>query len=489
MPRETGRLRFLPEEELEAIHASSLEVLERTGILVKNADALEILRDAGCTIDSQLVHIPSSLVEECLKKVVPTFELHTRDGDEHFRVGGDNVVYDPGSAAIYFIDRDTWEMRGALSKDLVQLVRLVDALEHVHAQSTAIVPGDVPQEVGDLYRLYIILKNSNKPMVTGAFTKEGLIDMKRMLEAVVGGPEELARAPRAIFDACPSSPLMWSDVTCQNLIDCARFSIPAEIIPAPEMGATSPVSVAGTLIQSNAEILSGVVISQMVRPGAPIVYGGSPSVFDMRYCTARLGSIEAMIAACSGAEIGKHYGLPTHAYLGLSDSKVVDAQSGFESGLGIVLAALARINIVSGPGMLASENCQSLEKMVIDDEVCGMAYRLLEGAPVEGMRGVVDVIAKVGAGGHFLGERHTRENLRREHFMPSDVVCRLSPSAWRREGSRDIVQRARSRVDKLLREHEPRPLPEDAGKGLDRVLRDILHRHGLPDDLAKRKAS
>ncbi len=195
MPRETGRLRFLPEEEVEAIHASSLEVLERTGILVKNADALEILRDAGCTIDSQLVHIPSSLVEECLKKVVPSFELHTRDGDEHFRVGGDNVVYDPGSAAIYFIDRDTWEMRGALSKDLVQLVRLVDALEHVHAQSTAIVPGDVPQEVGDLYRLYIILKNSNKPMVTGAFTKEGLIDMKRMLEAVVGGPEELARAP------------------------------------------------------------------------------------------------------------------------------------------------------------------------------------------------------------------------------------------------------------------------------------------------------
>jgi trimethylamine--corrinoid protein Co-methyltransferase len=481
-----NRFKFLSEDKLEEIHAASLEVLERTGILVKNAKALELLRNEGCEIDSQVVRMPSSLVEECLKKVVSTLELHTRDGDGHFQVGGDNVVYNPGSSAVYFIDRDNWEIRRALSNDLLQLVRLVDALENIHAQSTAIVPGDVPEKVGDLYRLYVILKNSNKPVVTGAFTKEGLLDMNRMLEIVVGGSENLDRAPRAIFDACPSSPLMWSDVTCQNLIDCAELGLPAEIIPAPQMGATSPVSIIGTLIQSNAEILSGVVISQTVKSGSPIIYGGSPSAFDMRYCTARLGSIEAIIAACTGAELGKRYGLPTHAYLGLSDSKVVDAQSGFESGLGIMIGAMAGINIISGPGMLASENCQSLEKMVIDNELCGMAYRLLEGAPDEDFDSIADVIAKVGPGGHFLGERHTREKLRREQFIPTDVVCRLSLDAWRKEGARDIVQRAKSSVDRLVKDHEPKRLPSDVEKLLDQFLIDILHRYHLSDDFIKR---
>lgn len=474
------KIRFLSPGEVETVHGASLEVLENTGVMVKNRRALKLLEEAGCRVDSQEVFIPSSLVDECLKRAPSSIGLHRRDGDGRLSVGGDNVIYNPGSAAIYFIDRDTGEMRRALSRDLVQLVRLVDALEHVHAQSTAIVPADVPDAISDLYRLYVILKNSSKPVVTGAFTKEGLIDMKRMLEAVVGGPEALAQAPRAIFDCCPSSPLMWSDVTCENLIDCARFGIPAEIVPAPQMGATSPVTVAGTLVQSNAEFLSGVVISQTMEPGAPIIYGGSPAAFDMRYCTARLGAIEAMIAACAAAEIGKHYGVPTHAYLGLSDSKMVDAQSGFESGLGIVLAALAGVNIVSGPGMLACENCQSLEKLVIDNEVCGMAYRLVEGVSLEGAAMAADVIAKVGPGGHFLAERHTREHLIREQFMPSDVVCRLTPDSWRRSGSKDIVDRARETVDRLLEEHVPTPIPRAAEERLDRVFEEILARYGLP---------
>ena len=304
--------------------------------------------------------------------------------------------------------------------------------------------------------------------------------MKRMLEAAVGGSEELAQAPRAIFDCCPSSPLMWSDVTCQNLIDCARFSIPAEIVPAPQMGATSPVSVAGTLVQSNAEFLSGVVISQTVAPGAPIIYGGSPAAFDMRYCTARLGAIEAMVEACAAAEMGKHYGVPTHAYLGLSDSKAVDAQSGLESGLGIILAALAGVNIVSGPGMLACENCQSLEKLVVDNEICGMAYRLVEGVTVNAAAMAADVITKVGPGGHFLAEKHTRENLMKERFIPSDVICRLTPDSWRKSGSKDIVDRAKETVDRLLEEHAPTPLPPEAEDRLDEVFKEILARYSLP---------
>ena len=472
-------LSLLNKSEVETIHGASLEVLEKAGVMVKNEAALELLKAAGCNIEENIVRMPQNLVEESLEKAPPSFGLHSREGDAQHTVGGDNVIYNPGSAAIYFIDRETNEMRRARAKDFKELVRLTDALEHIHAQSTAMVPADVPEGISDLYRLYVILLNSTKPIVTGAFTKEGLIDMKRMLEAVVGGPEELAVAPRAIFDCCPSSPLMWSDVTCQNLLDCAEHGIPAEIIPAPQMGATSPVSIAGTLVEANAEFLSGVVISQLAKPGSPIIYGGSPSAFDMRYCTARLGAVEAVMAACASAQIGKHYGVPTHGYLGLSDSKAVDAQSSFESGMGILLAAMSGVNIVSGPGMQASENCQSLEKLVIDNELCGTAYRLIEGITVDETALATDVIAKVGPGGHFLAERHTRENLRKERFMPSDVLDRLSPDAWVKAGARDATDRAKETVDRLLKEHVPDPLPAAAEEELERVFKDILERHGI----------
>ena len=473
------RLTFLTGSEIEAVHTASLKVLEKAGVKVNNGQALKLLMDNGCTVDGDVVHMPPSLVEESVKKAPASFDLYTREADETHTVGGDNVIYNPGSAAIFFTDRETGEMRRANARDFKELVRLTDALEHIHAQSTAMVPADVPDQISDLYRLYVILKNSSKPIVTGAFTKEGLIDMKNMLEAVAGGGDLLSGAPRAIFDCCPSSPLMWSDVTCQNLLDCAAYGIPAEIIPAPQMGATSPVTIAGTIVEANAEFLSGAVISQLAEPGSPIVYGGSPSVFDMRHCTARLGAVEAVMAACAFAEMGKHYGVPTHGYLGLSDSKAVDAQSSFESGMGILLAAMSRVNVVSGPGMQASENCQSLEKLVIDNELCGTAYRLIDGIQVNEETLATEIISKVGPGGHFLAEKHTRDHHRRERFMPSDVIDRLSPDAWGKAGAKDATRRAKEKADKTLREHTPKPLPKDSEDRLEAVFKAILKRHGI----------
>jgi trimethylamine--corrinoid protein Co-methyltransferase len=461
------------------IHSSSLAVLENAGVIVKNRPALKLLKEAGCVIESNLVKIPESLVDEQLKKVKSEFNLYSRDGKKTYKVGGDNVIYNPGSAAIFFIDRDTGIMRRANANDFRELVRLTDGLEHIHAQSTAMVPSDIPENISDFYRLYLILKNSSKPIITGAFTLEGLTYMKNLLEAVVGGPEELRERPRAIFDCCPSSPLMWSDVTCQNLLDCAEYGIPAEIIPAPQMGATSPVSLSGTLVEANAEFLSGVVISQLASPGTPIVYGGSPSVFDMRYLTARLGAIESVMTACASALIGKHYRIPTHGYLGLSDSKTSDGQGSFESGTGILLAALSGVNIVSGPGMQASENCQSLEKLVLDNEYCGAAYRLIKGIRVDDIALATDIITKVGPGGHFLGEKHTRENLKREHYMPSKVLDRLSPDAWVKNGCKNSSVRARERAQNILQNHKPVPLTTEMGNALDDEMIRILKEYSL----------
>lgn len=478
-PSRRPLLQLLSADDVENIHNDSLTILEKVGVNVKNSEAMNLLKDFGCEIDSakKIAHIPQHIVKDCLRKTPSIMRLYGRNGKHEQIVGGNNTVFNPGSSAVYFSDHETGEIRQPLSKDLFDLVRMVDALKYIQAQSTAMVPSEVPEAIGDIYRLYLVLKNSTKGMITGAFTKEGLIEMKRLLEVVAGGEDKLAKKPMAIFDVCPSSPLMWSDTTCQNLIDCAKFNIPAEIIPAPQMGATSPITLAGTLVQFNAEFLSGMVISQITKPGAPVIYGGSPTTFDMKYLSSRLGSIENMMVACAASQVAKYYKLPSHAYLGLSDSKMLDAQSGIETSFGIILGALAGVNVVSGPGMLIFENCQSLEKLVIDNEICGMALRLVEGINVDKDAFASDVISKVGPGGHYLAEKHTLKWLDKEQITPSDVINRLTLEAERKQGSKDIVHKAREAVDKILKEHVPEPLPPDIENDLRQTLKDIMNRY------------
>lgn len=474
-------LQLLSPEDVEEIHSKSLTVLEKVGVNVKNNEALHLLKNAGCEVNSEkkIVRIPQHLVKTCLSKTPSIIRLYRRDGKHEETVGKDNTVFNPGSSAVYFSDHTTGEIRQPFSRDLVDLVKLVDALEFIQAQSTAMVPSEVPEAIADTYRLYLVLKNSTKGMITGAFTKRGLIDMKRLLEIVAGGEERLAKRPTAIFDVCPSSPLMWSDTTCQNLIDCAKFSIPAEIIPAPQMGATSPITLAGTLVQFNAEFLSGLVISQITKPGSPVIYGGSPTTFDMRYLSSRLGSVENIMVACAAAQIAKHYHLPSHAYLGLSDSKSLDAQSGVETSFGVLLGTLAGVNVVSGPGMLVFENCQSLEKLVVDNEICGMALRLADGITTNKDAFAYDVIKNVGPGGNYLGQKHTLNWFEKEYFTPSDVINRLTLEAERKQGSKDIVKKARETVDKVLKEHVPEPLSIDVENDLRDAIKDIMNSYKI----------
>ena len=406
-----------------------MKILEEIGVKIYNDNALKLLTNAGVEVEfnNKLARIPQHLVKECLVKAPSTIKLYSHNGKNDRVLEGNKVTYNPGSAALFILDSNTGEVRRPLTKDLVALVRLTDALEFIQAQSTALVVSDAPEDVVDRYRLYIVLKNSPKAIITGTFSIDGLYDMKQMLEAVAGGEKELARKPRAIFDTCPSAPLKWSELLSQNLIDCAKFNIPAEILPMPQLGA-----------------------------------------------------IETIMLGCAYAQIGKYYGLPTHMYLGLSDAKIVDAQCGFESGLGITLGALAGVNVMSGPGMLNFENCQSLEKLVIDNTICGMALRLVEGVRVDNETMALDLIKKVGPGGVYLAEKHTLEWTKKEQLLPSDLIDRQEFKAWQGAGSKDIVKRAREIVQKTLREHQPEPLPSDVAKDLDNVMKDIMKRRKIP---------
>ena len=450
-------LQILSTEDKESIHQASLEVLENTGIAIKNAYALSLLEKSGCLVKDQIARIPPSLVEESIRKVPSSFDMYSREGDEKFRIGSRNVVFNPGSSAVYFKDRKSGAIRKGTQTDCIELVQLVEHLEHIELQSTALIPSDVNERLSGMFRLYLVLKYSSKPIVTGAFRKEDVMDMKSLLEAVVGSSQELIQQPRVIFDCCPTSPLTWDDTATQHLLDCTSSGIPATIVPAPLIGATSPITIQGTLIQSNVEILSGVVISQLQNPGSRVVYGGASGTFDMKYGTPRFSSVEAFLTACAASEIGKHYGLPTHAYLGTSDSKIEDSQSGSETAVGAILGALSGINIISGPGMLAQLNCQSLEKLVIDNEICAASFRFARGIEFEDIDTITELIGNVRPGGNYLGQKHTSKKLRSEHLMPSSLIDRLTGETWIKSGSKNTLDRAKEIVDSILEHHSERP--------------------------------
>ncbi|MFW9806903.1 MAG: trimethylamine methyltransferase family protein [Candidatus Thorarchaeota archaeon] len=446
-------LQILSTEDIESIHKASFEVLEKTGIAIKNTSALDLLDNAGCTVEDQQVKFPSSLVEESIRKVPSTFDIYNREGDPKFRIGSRNVVFNPGSSAVYFKDRQTGHVRKGNQNDCVELIQLVEHLEHIQLQSTALIPSDVNETLSGIFRLYLVLKHSSKPIVTGAFRKEDVMNMKSLLVSVVGSSKELIQKPRAIFDCCPTSPLTWDDTATQHLLDCTTSGIPATLVPAPLIGATSPITIQGTLIQSNAEILGGVVISQLQNPGSRVIYGGAPGTFDMKYGTPRFSSVEAFLTACASSELGKHYGLPTHAYLGTSDSKIEDSQSGWETAVGAILGALSGINVISGPGMLAQLNCQSLEKLVIDNEICAASLRFSRGIELENIDAITELIGKVGPGGNYLGQKHTSTKLRSEHLMPSNLVDRLTGDTWINSGSKNTLDRAKEMVESILGQH------------------------------------
>jgi trimethylamine--corrinoid protein Co-methyltransferase len=341
------------------------------------------------------------------------------------------------------------------------------------------VPDDVPEEIADRYRVYIALQHSIKPVVTGTFKVEAFRVMHEMLATVAGDQDRLREKPIAIFDCCPSPPLMWSDLTTQALIDCARTGLPAELVSMPLTGATSPVTLTGAVTQHCAECLSGIVIHQLATPGAPIIYGGSPACFDMRKGTTPMGAVETMMIDGAYAEIGKHLGLPTHAYMGLSDAKLVDYQAGMETAMGAIVAALSGVNNVSGPGMLDFESCQSLEKLVLDNEICGMALRLTAGLEFRDDPIARPLIEKGLEKKEFLSLPHTAKWYRKEAYFPNEVIDRSTLEEWEAKGGTEAVGRAADRVDAILKEHTPEPLDAAVVAHLKELMEHEAKRSGM----------
>jgi trimethylamine--corrinoid protein Co-methyltransferase len=455
------KFQLLDRALIERILDEALQLIDDPGVRVAPY-AFDLLRAAGISIHDGVAHIPEALARRLLDLVPRGFSLYGRNGNPAVRYGGDDVHFDPGSSCLNILDPETQQARPALSADLVRLVQVAEMLPQFAAQSTAMVCNDVPQEIGDWYRLLLVLWYSEKPIVTGAFSAESLLTLLDLLAIESGGRNALRDHPRAIFDVCPSPPLNWSEFASQNLIDLARAGVPAEIVSMPLSGATAPVTLAGSIVQHAAECISGIVIHQLAQPGSPIVWGGAPAIFDMRSGKTPMGAIETAMLDIGCAEVGKYLGLPTHAYMVAGDGRLVDAQVEMESGMSALLGALAGINMISGAGMLDFLSCHSIEKLVIDAEAIASAQRLLAGIEPRGDSLAVAMFAQTGLHGDFLKLKETRALFRQEQHFPSNVIDRGLPQMGGADPN--ILQRARERVEELVSTYERHPLPAEKEK-------------------------
>jgi trimethylamine---corrinoid protein Co-methyltransferase len=480
------KLRFLETDLIDRIVDEARTVLAEIGIEVQDEDAKALLADHGALTDGDdgRVRITPEMVDRAVQSAPSSFELFDVLGARTHDFSGAEVHFAPASSAIQVLDRSTGEARAPVTADYLTYAKVVAGLPGIHAQSTAFIPSDVDQRIADAYRLFLSLSVCEKPIVTGAFSVEGFALMRDLLLAVRGSEQSLREKPLAIFSCCPTSPLKWTHDGAANLMDCARAAIPVEIVPVPLSGFMAPVTMVGTLIQHTAEVLSGVVIGQLTQPGTPMLFGGCPAVFDIRYESAPMGAVESMMIACGTAEIGRRLGLPTQGYVGLSDAKALDAQAGLESSMGTTLAALSCFDNVSGPGMLDFINCHSTAKLIVDHEICAMAGRLRRGMEPRDDFPSAELFRELLTEGHLLIADHTRSHLGEEIDFPGPVIDRAARPRWVEEGSSTLGERAAAEVDRLVAEYTPSRLSDNAQCDLIDCMTIAARRCGmdiLPD--------
>lgn len=471
-------LTFLSVHLIQRVISEARDILCNLGIKIYHKQLLTLLSDHGAHVEeeSRNVRFTDDIIDNALKTVSSSFKLYDVNGNETHIFSNSNVYFTPASSALNILDINPGDKNGKIctptSSDYIRYVKVVDQLAHIAAQSTAFIPGDVSEKISDSYRLYLCLLYGKKPIVTGTFSDEGFSIMKEFQVAIRGTENRLKEKPLTIFSCCPTTPLKWGARSCHDIINCSRSGIPVELISMPLAGFTGPVTLVGSLVGHTVENLGGIVISQLSNPGAPLLYGGAAAVFDMRHGTTPLGAVESQMMACAYNEIGKYLGIPTQAYIALSDAKALDAQAGMETSMGAVMAALSGINSISGPGMLDFVNCFSIEKLIADNEICGMVYRMLNGIEPKEDFPTSPLYLELLKEQHLLSSPHTRRYFKQEHYFPGNVIDRKTRARWEENGSPTLIRQAHSEVKRLVNSYQQQPAP--LGKEIKDHLTEIM---------------
>ena len=467
------RLNVIDTDLIVRILDEAKRILAETGMEIRGEALRQRLVDHGLQTDSsgERILFPPDVVDMAVETAPSSFTLYDRDGVAHTELGGWNVNFVPGSSGLKILDHRTGETRLANSTDFVEYVRLADGLEHLGCLATAFSTNeDIEPQVSDAWRLYMVLVNSKRPVVSGAFSEHGVPRLARLLQMFRRDRAELAAKPMSVFTITATGNFRYGEDSCQNLLDCVEAGIPIEIVPVTLMGLIAPVTIVGALVFHCVDVLTGLTMAQILRPGHPVLFGGAPATFHMKAASSPMAAIEAQHLDVAYVAIAKYLSLPSQAYMALSDGKDLDAQAGGETFSSALLAALAGVNSVADPGMLDFVLTFSLPKLVFDNEVCGQALHFCrEIRPLDDLpsQHLVDHLIN---DGHLITAPQTLEHWPRELYLTDPVIDRATRDTADQSGGPDLVERACSEVERRLAAWRP----VETDPAIDEALRAVI---------------
>lgn len=472
-----------PPELLERIVAEAMRVLATVGTEVRGPALRQRLLEAGLptTADGERIRFPEDVVTRALATAPRQFTLYDRDGNPYAEMGGDRTYFAPGSSGLRVLDHRTGAIRPAQTADFVEYIRLADGLEHIAFAATAFSTHDLEARIADAWRLYLALLHTRKPIVSGAFTEHGVPRMAAMLALFRRDRADLAARPFTVFTITATGNFRYSEDSCQNLLDCLEWGIPVEIVPLTIMGLIAPVTPVGAAVFHVADVLAGITMAQVLRPGHPVFFGGGAAAFHMREATSPMPAVEALRLVALYTAVGRHLGLPTQAYTATSESKQLDAQAGAETWASVLNAALAGLHLVSGPGMLDYLLTFHLPKLVFDNEVCGQVFAYLRDLDVCDDLPTLDLVHQELAEGHMLTSPHTLAHWPTQFHLPGPVWDRMNLEGWQRKGSQTLLERATAEVEERLAAYEPPPTDPALTEEMRRILTAGLGDIVLPE--------
>ncbi len=467
----TDRLSVLSEAEISAIHDASLAILRDVGVQIPNAEVLQVLAEAGASVDfsREVARIPEDLVADALEGSGKQFTLYGRGRAKTARFGYGDFVLVSSPGQFSWVEEAGGPRRDPTSEDAGRGILVGDALEHINIVGALGMALDIPTPIRDVWMAAELVKGTSKPTHVWVANGTTLHYILEIYEAVMGGAEAHRQYPMIAGFVEPISPLRFAETGLEILVTCARYGLPLFFAPMVQAAATGPATLAGTLAQENAEILAGIVIVQLFGPSCAVCYGGIPHIMDLRTMQISFGSPEQGLMAVAMAQVAQHYGLPSYINVGLGDSKLVDAQSGLERGMTLLMGALAGADTFGHMGIAGADQAASLEQLIVDNEMAAYVKRILRGFAVNRETLALEVIERVGIGGNFLADRHTVTHFRRELWSP-DLFDRRDWQSWWEDGAKVMVQRAREKKRQILSEHLPEPIDPNLAGEMDGIV-------------------
>ena len=464
-------LRMLTDEQIRSIHHTSLDILASTGIELRSDKARRLLLEAGASEMGSRVLIPERLVTQALATAPCRIPMHNRLGELTMPLEEGKVFFGPGSDCPFTLDAETRERRQSVAADVERFAQLCDGLGNIDFVMSMGIPSDVPAMDHYLHSFIRMIRGSVKPNVYTAKDRQDMEDIYRIACAVAGGEAELRLRPFLMLYAEPISPLLYNEESVDNLLFCAEKGIPVAYPPSPNTGGGGPITVAGAIALGNAECLAGLVMTQLVRPGTPFLYGMNVAALDMQSTIIAYGAPDWGQAMAAFGDMARHYRLPFWGGAGASDSKIVDAQAGFEATSTIMMAFLSRCNLVHDVGYIEYGSTSSMEMLVMCDDIIGHTRFIVDGVEVSDRTLARAAIHRARPGAGFFADDHTLENWKSAQWRPR-VIDRMRHANWVARGCSELATRANERARRILRDHKAPPLSAEA----EAVIADALRR-------------